>query len=81
MMHDCHAVDCDKQVDSKYFMCFKHWAMVRKDMQNEIWRTFYATGPMSPPWIEAANKAIRHVAEREGISVAKHDLFEEPEYE
>lgn len=43
MSHHCHADGCQKEVPPKMFMCLKHWRMVPKTFQNEIWK-YYRPG-------------------------------------
>lgn len=40
MTHTCHAEGCSKAVPPKFLMCGKHWAMVPKSQQLEIWRHY-----------------------------------------
>ena len=40
MTHTCHATGCNRAVPPKYLMCGKHWAMVPKSQQLEIWRHY-----------------------------------------
>lgn len=40
MSHTCHATGCGKPVAPKFLMCGKHWAMVPKPQQAEIWRHY-----------------------------------------
>jgi len=40
MSHICHALNCDKQVPPKLFMCRKHWYMVPRILRAEVWRHY-----------------------------------------
>lgn len=40
MKHMCHAYDCKTQVPPRLFMCIKHWRMVPKLAQGEIWSNY-----------------------------------------
>lgn len=40
MTHTCHAIGCNKAVPPKYLMCGRHWAIVPKPQQLEIWRHY-----------------------------------------
>lgn len=40
MIHTCHAKGCNKAVAPKYLMCGRHWSMVPKPQQAEIWRHY-----------------------------------------
>ena len=38
--HTCHAHGCDTPVAPRLFMCGRHWRMVPKKMQNELWAVY-----------------------------------------
>lgn len=38
--HKCAAIGCTKQVKEDYLMCYAHWKLVPKDIQDEVWRWF-----------------------------------------
>ncbi len=40
MSHLCHANNCIKEVPPKMFMCLKHWKMVPKNVQADIWKNY-----------------------------------------
>lgn len=40
MSHTCHAHGCKRTVPPKMLMCLKHWKMVPKFAQDEIWATY-----------------------------------------
>lgn len=40
MSHTCHAIGCSTTVPPKIFMCLKHWKMVPKVGQVDIWRHY-----------------------------------------
>ena len=40
MTHTCHAEGCSKAVAPKYLMCPRHWGMVPRPQQLEIWRHY-----------------------------------------
>jgi hypothetical protein len=42
MSHHCHAEGCTTPTPPKLFMCPRHWAMVPKAMQEEVWAAFRA---------------------------------------
>jgi hypothetical protein len=37
MPHTCHAEGCEVAVPPKLLMCLKHWRMVPKHLQREVW--------------------------------------------
>jgi hypothetical protein len=54
-------------------MCEKHWRMVPRDLQSQVWR-WYRPGQcddkrVSPDWLKAARAAIDHVAALENRKV------------
>lgn len=40
MTHVCHAKGCDTPVPRRLLMCPRHWRMVPRVMQREIWRLY-----------------------------------------
>ena len=69
--HHCHARNCRIAVPRTMLMCIRHWRMVPKHIQRQVWDN-YVEGQCdySPPptdkWHEAADAAINAVAELEG---------------
>ena len=62
MSHHCHAKKCKVPVKPELLMCYKHWKMVPKEIQNRVWK-YYRPGQCddkkpSKEWIDAANDAI-----------------------
>lgn len=39
-MHPCAASPCKKQIEDKLLMCMRHWRMVPRDIQREIWQHY-----------------------------------------
>lgn len=71
MKHTCHAVQCPTDVPPKLLMCPKHWRMVPRQLQRNVW-SHYRIGQeidKSPTreYLDAAAAAIRSVAEKEGV--------------
>ena len=69
MSHTCHARGCTTPVKPELLMCFKHWRMVPRLLQRAVWRA-YRSGQCddkrpSEAWHQAADAAIRAVAEKE----------------
>lgn len=67
--HHCHAKGCSTAVPPIMLMCRRHWAMVPKSVQREVWR-HYRSGQCddkrpSREWHRAADAAIQAVAEKE----------------
>ena len=40
MSHRCHAIGCEKEVPPAMLMCLRHWRMVPRPLQKEVWRTY-----------------------------------------
>lgn len=79
MDHTCHAIGCQKHVPPEMLMCYKHWKMVPRNLQQSVWR-HYRNGQCddkrpSREWINAANVAVRHVADIEKRAITQGDLF------
>lgn len=69
MTHTCHARNCDKEVKPELLMCLKHWKMVPKKLQKQVWKYYrpgqcYDKNP-SWQWLASARLAIEAVAEQE----------------
>lgn len=72
MSHLCHASHCRVEVPPSKFMCKKHWAMLPKKMQDDIWNA-YKDGQeiLKLPSREYARIAVRAVfwlAKKEGYA-------------
>lgn len=70
MAHLCHAVGCKVAVPPKLLMCLRHWRMVPKALQAEVWRTYRPGQEIdkrpSSEYMTASNAAIDAVAKKEG---------------
>lgn len=40
MNHTCHAYGCNQRINPTLLMCLKHWRMVPKFAQNDVWATY-----------------------------------------
>jgi hypothetical protein len=70
--HRCHAKGCTIKVKPEMLMCSKHWKMVPKNIQKEVWN-HYRPGQCrdknpSKEWMKAADEAINSVATKEAIA-------------
>lgn len=70
MAHHCHARGCTKEVKPELLMCLRHWKMVPRPLQLEVWK-HYRPGQCddknpSEAWHKAADAAIAAVAAKEG---------------
>lgn len=66
--HSCHLPDCEEVIAPKFLMCAKHWKLVPKELQQEVYR-FYRTGQEktknpSKNYLQAARRAILAVEEK-----------------
>ena len=69
MRHHCHAIGCEVTTAPKFLMCGRHWRLVPKLLQRDVWNT-YENGQEikknpSREWMQAADTAINYVAELE----------------
>lgn len=63
--HTCHIPNCTAAVPPERLMCVKHWRMVPRDLQRDVWR-HYRKGQCddknpSTAWLNAAHAAIAAV--------------------
>lgn len=70
--HLCHAKGCTTPVPPRLLMCARHWRMVPKAIQADVWDT-YEPGQErrkdpSPAYLYAATSAIAAVAKRETVT-------------
>jgi hypothetical protein len=67
--HRCHARGCATPTKPEMLMCLKHWRMVPRPLQRAVWATYRAgqcdDKRPSGEWHDAADAAIRAVAEKE----------------
>lgn len=68
--HLCHAIGCPTAVPPKMLMCLRHWRMVPRRLQADIWAT-YRTGQEvdkspSDAYLIAQEAAVNAVAAKEG---------------
>lgn len=67
--HHCHALGCERDVPPRMHMCSKHWAMVPKRLQKNLWANYRRgqENDMCPTadYLKAAAACVRSVAEQE----------------
>lgn len=72
MAHLCHAVGCKVNVPPKMLMCLRHWRMVPKALQAQVWATYRPGQEIdkrpTQEYLTASNAAIDAVAKKEGRS-------------
>lgn len=70
MRHACHALGCNAAVPPRMLMCLRHWRMVPKPLQADVWATYRPGQEIdkrpSQDYLTAQQAAIVAVAEREG---------------
>lgn len=66
--HHCHARGCTVATKSEMLMCLRHWRMVPKQLQREVWKHYRAgqcdDRKVSSEWLTAADAAIDAVPAR-----------------
>jgi hypothetical protein len=75
--HHCHARGCTIAVKPELLMCARHWRLVPRRVQREVWAT-YRRGQCddmkpSEAWHVAADAAIGWVATQEGHSLREKE--------
>lgn len=65
----CSAYKCEVEVSPKLFMCGRHWRMVPRRLQAQIWQHYRpgqeSDGKVTRKYFQAAQAAIHAVSERE----------------
>ena len=70
LQHTCHARGCTKVVKPEMLMCYRHWCMVPRKIQQAVWagyRVGQCDGSVHPSkeWHGAADAAIGYVAAKD----------------
>ena len=70
--HLCHARKCNVGVPPRLLMCRRHWFMVPRELRARVWATYVPgqeiTKTPTLEYLDAANAAIKAVAEKEGLN-------------
>ncbi len=66
MTHRCRAWLCEQQVTSKYLMCWKHWRLVPKNVQQAVVLAYVQYKSDRAGYVRACRAATRSVAAIEG---------------
>lgn len=78
VVHHCHAKGCEKVVPERMLMCKRHWGMVPKTLQKQVWATYRAgqevTKDPSPEYLAAAQAAIAAVQKAESSKLPKSTI-------
>lgn len=69
--HTCHATGCDEAIPPSHLMCSKHWKVLSKSLQDEVYR-YYRIGQEvdlkpSEDYLQAARKAVDFVHIKEQL--------------
>lgn len=76
--HHCHAMWCKTSCAPRLLMCPKHWLMVPKELQDEVYRTVKLRGKSIDQtwaaWWRAQANAINHVAKIEKPEWPNHEM-------
>lgn len=71
--HSCHAYGCDTTVPPKMFMCLRHWRMLPKAMQREVWGAYRPGQEIdkqpSALYLAVTRRAIAFIADREHMPI------------
>lgn len=78
LTHTCHAIACSEATKPEMLMCYRHWTMVPKTKQRDVWVT-YRRGQctdwkITQAYADAAKAAITAVARREGRRVTGKEI-------
>lgn len=77
MSHTCHAIGCSVSVPPKLLMCLKHWRMVPRALQQDVWKHYRPGQEIdkqpSATYLQVAQAAINAVAAKEGRSAPRPD--------
>lgn len=73
MEHHCHARGCQAQVKPELLMCWNHWRLIPKKIQQAVY-LHYRPGQCddkqpSKEWHAAADAAIGYMAQKEGQAI------------
>ncbi len=77
LTHHCHAIGCSTVCPPRHLMCLPHWRMVPLPLAREVWRNYRLWQEIdkqpSKAYLEAAQRAIDAVHEKELKRQARHD--------
>ena len=71
--HSCHAIACKTRTKPEKFMCRRHWFYLPRNIRSAVY-LHYRDGQcedwkISNAYADTAQRAIRIVAEQEGLTV------------
>ena len=78
--HECHARGCKTQVPPAFFMCAKHWRMVPKALQNQVWQHYNPgqerfNAAVTQEYCRVTAEAIKVVWEKEQATKTQRSMF------
>jgi hypothetical protein len=72
--HTCHAEGCERRVPPKMLMCARHWRMVPRVIQRDVWAQYQpgqermdGTAGVTHDYLDAARAAVEAVATIEEV--------------
>lgn len=79
MSHTCHAVNCTAEIPPKLFMCAKHWKMVPKKLQVNVWNEYRPGQEVdkrpSLAYLAVQQFAVGEVAAQEGLAAEAMEAY------
>ena len=71
--HTCHAIGCEVPIIPRLLMCKPHWSKVPSKLRRAVWDHYLPGQEIrkkpTKEYLDAANAAIKAVAEEEGVLV------------
>lgn len=69
--HTCHAEGCSVQVPPRMFACLRHWRMVPRALQGELWSVYHdgqerGAAPVTAAYLVVQTRCRLAIAELEG---------------
>ena len=79
--HHCHARGCTAQVPPAHLMCARHWRMVPKELQTQVWEHYQAgqekgDAGVTEEYCRVTDEAIEAVWTKEQAGKKQRDMFE-----
>lgn len=70
MSHECHALGCGKEIPPRLLMCLRHWNMVSKTDQREVWEHYRPGQEIDKrptmEYLAVQRRVVAKVAQKEG---------------
>lgn len=79
MAHRCHAEGCTQNVAPRLLMCYRHWCMVPKRLQDAVWANYRQGQEVdkrpSEAYLAAARAAVTAVRNKEQPETLQTRMF------